>query len=162
MTTTDLRDIAAYYGAACSYEVDLNGRRKTVNQPVNVGFLQKLELFPDWKEFKIHLRPLSALTDEQLVTLFETAFGEKWDSGEPNGVDNTDGVIQVYSYIGDRGRLDYTIDPDGKIAFSGWISGGMGYYCPFVDALSMTRQLQAWGYYVPGTIDEMYVKLIEE
>lgn len=156
MTNTDIRDIAAYYGAACSYvttyrDVAFDAR----NRPLDHNVLGGLSMNPQWTDFRVHLRPLSALTDEQLVTLFETAFGVVPVGFE---IERSDWRLRVNCA---ESRQILTIYTDGKTessVYAGYHSNDLSRQA---NIFALTRQLQAWGYYVKGTIDEKYVKLIE-
>lgn len=153
MTSRDIRDIAAYYGAKFSYEIEITvfshqyGELKAeglipmdYDQPYWLpiparridGHLLNVFMFGQVRNCKLHLRPLSSLTDEERTHCAELA-GHTPESNY--FVIDTQSDLLFYDKLGDV--ISPCYNPGAIVAY-----------------------LQSVGIYVPATIQEQYVQLI--
>lgn len=154
----DLPDILAYYGCKIEFSWGYNDHKEVAS--TNPTWLRFMKMYLDnaWygiNSVTLHLRSLSILTDKELITLFETAFGAKADFPL---------LYKDDYYIGVNDTIDGEVKKiifwyDGHV-FTATEQGGTDLAALHYSAV-LTRQLQKWGYYVPGTINEQYVKLIQ-
>jgi hypothetical protein len=161
LTKKDLRDIAAYLNSCtCSFP---NKHGYVYNaHPLNVDALDNI-----WGYkvgfIKLHLRSIGSLTDEEVFTLAEFAFGGEVDRivdeiRRPHW--NGDDPILYLSHFlrtdGSSGHYDYWISERGMFG-SG--DGSDGSEMATYNEAAVFAYLQSIGVYVPGTINPQYVEL---
>lgn len=134
MTQKDLRDIAAYYGALCTHPFS----HGSSVEPLVLEQLDCIAFCNETVDFKLQLRKLSALTDEELVCCMELL--------KPSGcaIMRTDAELYLGNY-----RLNVHT---GELYDRNSLS---------VESAAVYAYLQSIGVYIPGCIDPQYVQLIE-
>jgi hypothetical protein len=152
MCNKDLRDIASYWGASYSAQITVTIKRENVSE--HRGYVDSFVLgnLPQetliWQDFKLHLRPLSALTDDELTHCAELEAEVEPSYGTVTETDRAQGntVRAVYNHkTSVELNLETLIGEHG----SPYRIGGIVAY------------LQSISVYVPGTINPTYVQLIE-
>lgn len=143
MTAKDIRDIAAYWGVSCSYRLLWDWGWKLFDDQQVADFLWEVYgketpfvYGEDADSLKLHLRPLSSLTDEEQMVLYRLINGLEydWKSVPWESINHW--------YMG-------AFPPSGPIEWQ------LGNYGPAIS------YLQSIGVFAPGSIDEKYVQLID-
>lgn len=147
MTNRDIRDIAGYWGAPCT---EPNGLYKRVDSTT----LEALEIGVD--EFKVCLRQMASLTDVEVRECAKLALpGFELDFfSRPIQIDGRS-VLQEYRLIY---RSGIAVNITAELPFAVSIVT-RGLHLP--DTGAIVAYLQSIGVYVPGTISEKYVNLVE-
>lgn len=140
MTTKDIRDIAAYWGSPCTFEYEPELAEdidtfysETVNHRILGALFRNPHRENKFTDIKLQLRTISSLTDE-----------EKWHCAQLAGHENRDTHYFVIS------------DTDDLLFYD-----NVGMPSPVYNPGAIVAYLQSIHVYVPGTIDEKYVNLVE-
>lgn len=149
MKQKDIRDIAAYWGAACRYEFECTSVEEWgAVGPSIVDFQTMRRLSEDRViGLKLQLRPITSLTHEEEVTLAKLYGFEKIYYRRKLNDSLTLNALQIYW---DQPWLFLELANDKNDN-------------PYFDAVNnpgaLIAYFQSIGVYVPGTIDERYVQL---
>ena len=150
-TARDMRDIAACFYAPCSADFLVDGQWiHSDDDCVAAGLIKGLCVF-EVRNVKLKLRSLSSLTKSELNTLFKIAFKKK--PVRPEFHKDRESV-RITCSTSDK-SLIFWMDGEVKSAAEGDLTD---------DAVparwpAVMRRLQAWGFYVPGTIRKQFVDL---
>lgn len=171
MSSKDIRDIAAYWG--CSYSarvmVDMRYEQfKKQNGTVDSDLLRDLgNDMLIWKDFRLSLRPLSTLTDNEINALYCAIQCKEYDEDLQKKVFRSKYEFAInFSYpLGDSRNATFVMYGT-RIKFDGLIytevaeynGGCQDTYCD--NAQAGYAYLQSIGVYVPGTINKDFVTLI--
>lgn len=181
MTEKDIRDIAGYMFAPCKYEKTISCYSIEFRVYMYEGLIPrdhkgdytmsfKGQLMCDTiktlqlqesKSFKLHLRPLFSLTDEELYTCYEMAFDQtvqEYSTCSSLGILKDEAKFEVYARNPAHDRLFITLLKDGRM-YTGLDFSANGTALPPFSAGAVVSYLQSIGVYVPGTIDEKYIDL---
>ncbi|GAB4001583.1 hypothetical protein GCM10028807_58090 [Spirosoma daeguense] len=157
MTDKQIRDIAAYWGAKCSYEREDTGQH-TLAYLNKLGFigatmLHNLQVEGFIRNLKLHLRPISSLTNEE----WHQVFGHLFSGHECLRVER-DTIAGIYWLS----RNDLSVRIEAGPHYSGfnvWASCDYGDQSAAIEAGTIIPYLQSIGVYVPGSIDEEFVTI---
>ena len=144
MTTKDERDIFAYWCADCSIswsEDDVVWDHDRAVDSMLAEIICAIELI------KLHLRPISSLTDEELKTCYLIVYPE-FKSVES---------IPIYRELGDFSVGVLQISQYREYLFADTTFG----IEPIDNPGAVIAYLQSIAVYVPGCINSDYVQLIE-
>lgn len=161
----DIRDIAAYWGSPC---INAWVSMRSLGDPryINASVLESLEANAS-PEFKVRLRPISSLTDEEVFNIADIAIAHGGTVDrlmcEVNRYESNEWEPIVFG--------NYHLRTDGSFYHSPyWISkyglfscgdGDDGNEVRTYEEAAVIAYLQSIHVYVPGTIDLKYVNLVE-
>ncbi|QMW05306.1 hypothetical protein [Spirosoma foliorum] len=146
MTTQQLRSIASYWGTYTASYIDSH-------QKSHHRLLVDADVMRDLEEtmvrsFKLHLRRIDSLTDEEVETLMQLTEQHNPEF-QFNGDTRIDRSAEDCIYIGMDGKLILYFN--GEIAIDRHYSG---------ITAPLYAYLQSIAVYVPGTIEEEFVEFV--
>lgn len=150
MTTKDIRDIAAYWGAPVKYEHTVLGKRVgainwSTMMSVQGNFVEDL---------KLQLRSLNSLSNQEILTI------TKLSGLTPNpALNNQDLHLEGYEIVWLKYEGHICVVGKGDrlyIMFNGCIRFQYANCIPG----PIIAYLQSIHVYVPGTVEEKYVELV--
>ncbi|WP_345271137.1 hypothetical protein [Nibrella viscosa] len=135
--------------------------------------LQGLAQTPDViRDVKLYLKLLPGLTDEQLYECLRLAFNRSAQDQPLFGISRKDEeklevnahYINAHYIEGDNNlRLTLTVWDNGELSATGWHHyPATRYWSPRWNSGAVTRYLQRQGFFIPGTLDTHYVRLINQ